>query len=252
MGAATAARFVDEGARVVLADVLDADLAATAAAIEARVPGTTAALHLDVTQEAQWVAAVGVAVERFGGLHILVNNAGTTGRAHGSLIEDYPTDDWAFVLAVNLTGPFLGMRAAIPTIAGTIARQREAGDVDATGSIVNLSSAQAFRPSSGNAAYASSKWGLRGLTKVVALDAAPLVRVNSVHPGPVETPMIADSLARGDAVIEYLKAEMPLGRIGKPADVANMVLFLASDESGFCTGAEFLIEGGRLAGPPRR
>jgi 3alpha(or 20beta)-hydroxysteroid dehydrogenase len=252
MGAAAAARFVEEGARVVLADVLDDDLRTTTDALEATAPGSTARVHLDVTSESDWDVAIKTTVERFGELHVLVNNAGVTGRAHGTSIEDYPTDDWGFVLAVNLTGPFLGMRAAIPVIHDTIERTRASGDEAATGSVVNLSSAQAFRPSPGNAAYASSKWGLRGLTKVAALDAAPLVRVNSVHPGPVETPMIAGSLASGDAMVQYLAAEMPLARIGKPEDVANLVLFLASDESAFCTGAEFLIEGGRLAGPPRR
>jgi 3alpha(or 20beta)-hydroxysteroid dehydrogenase len=171
--------------------------------------------------------------------------------AHGTLIDEYPPDDRAFVLGVNLTGPFLGMRAAVPLIRAAIERRRAAGDATATGSIVNISSAQGIRPSHGNAAYASSKWGLRGLTKVVALDAAPLVRVNSVHPGPVETPMIAASLAADDGIVQYLSREMPLARIGTPDDVANLVLFLASDESGFSTGAEFLVEGGRLAGAPR-
>jgi 3alpha(or 20beta)-hydroxysteroid dehydrogenase len=166
-------------------------------------------------------------------------------------VDEYPTDDWDFVLAVNLTGPFFGMRVAVPLIRDAIERRRAAGHADATGSIVNISSAQGIRPSHGNAAYASSKWGLRGLTKVVALDAAPLVRVNSVHPGPVETPMIAGTLADSNEILQYLTSEMPLARIGQPADIANLALFLASDESGFSTGAEFLVEGGRLAGPPR-
>jgi 3alpha(or 20beta)-hydroxysteroid dehydrogenase len=251
MGAATARRFAAEGAKVVLGDVRADELRATAGAIEADHPGATLALDLDVTSEASWSAAVDATVERFGELHVLVNNAGVTGNAHGTLVEDYPIDDWAFVLAVNLTGPFLGMRAAVPVIREAIVRQRAAGDANATGSIVNISSAQGIRPSHGNVAYASSKWGLRGLTKVVALDAAPHVRVNSVHPGPVETPMIAGSLAENDQILKYLQAEMPLARIGQPEDIANLVLFLASDESGFSTGAEFLVEGGRLAGPPK-
>ena len=251
MDAATARRFVREGARVVLGDVLTDDLATTAAEIEAEAPGSVVTTRLDVTSEGDWAGAVALVRERFGELHVLVNNAGVTGRAHGTLLDEYPVDDWQLVLAVNLTGPFLGMRAALPALRESAARRREAGDATATSSIVNISSAQAFRPSSGNGAYAASKWGLRGLTKVAALDAAPLVRVNSVHPGPVETPMIAASLAAGDQVLKYLSAEMPLARIGKPDDVANLVLFLASDESAFSTGAEFLVEGGRLAGPPR-
>jgi 3alpha(or 20beta)-hydroxysteroid dehydrogenase len=236
----------------VLGDILTDDLTKTAEAIEAESPGSTATLRLDVTSEHDWHDAVEAAVERFGGLHILVNNAGVTGSAHGVLIDEYPVDDWAFVLAVNLTGPFLGMRAAVPAMRTTTEARRAGGDPTATGSIVNISSAQGIRPSHGNSAYASSKWGLRGLTKVAALDVAPLIRVNSVHPGPVETPMIADSLREDDSIAAYLASEMPLARVGKPDDVANLVLFLASDESNFSTGAEFLVEGGRTAGSPRR
>jgi 3alpha(or 20beta)-hydroxysteroid dehydrogenase len=236
---------------VVLGDVRADELRATAAAIEAEHPGSTLAVDLEVTSESSWADAITATTGRFGELHVLVNNAGVTGNAHGTLVDEYPLDDWAFVLAVNLTGPFLGMRAAVPVIRAAIERRRAAGDETATGSIVNISSAQGIRPSHGNAAYASSKWGLRGLTKVVALDAAPLVRVNSVHPGPVETPMIAGTLADNNQILQYLQSEMPLARIGRPEDVANLVLFLASDESGFSTGAEFLVEGGRLAGPPK-
>jgi 3alpha(or 20beta)-hydroxysteroid dehydrogenase len=251
MGAAISRRFAAEGAKVVLGDVRGDDVRSTAARIDDDFPGSAVAVDLDVTSEASWNAALATTIERFGELHVLVNNAGVTGNAHGTLVDDYPLDDWAFVLAVNLTGPFLGMRAAVPHIRASTERRRAGGAANATGSIVNISSAQGIRPSHGNAAYASSKWGLRGLTKVVALDAAPLVRVNSVHPGPVETPMIAGSLADNSQILQYLQAEMPLARIGQPDDVANLVLFLASDESGFSTGAEFLVEGGRLAGPPR-
>jgi 3alpha(or 20beta)-hydroxysteroid dehydrogenase len=251
MGAAISRRFAAEGAKVVLGDVRADDVRATAGAIDDDFPGAAIAVELDVTSEASWNAAVAATIDAFGELHVLVNNAGVTGNAHGSLIDDYPVDDWQFVLGVNLTGPFLGMRAVVPHIRAAIERKRAAGDATATGSIVNISSAQGIRPSHGNAAYASSKWGLRGLTKVVALDAAPLVRVNSVHPGPVETPMIAGTLADNNQILQYLQSEMPLARIGQPDDVANLVLFLASDESGFSTGAEFLVEGGRLAGPPR-
>jgi 3alpha(or 20beta)-hydroxysteroid dehydrogenase len=250
MGAAEAARFVEEGARVVLADILADELAATAEAIERTAPGSVHTVALDVTSEADWRAAVTATLERFGDLHVLVNNAGVTGRSLGVAIDDYPRDDWDWVLAVNLTGPFLGMQTAIPAIRATIERARQT-DPAATGSIVNISSAQALRPSPGNSAYASSKWGLRGLTKVAALDAAPLIRVNSVHPGPVDTPMVRPTIEADHEILRQLLADVPLRRIGDPDDVANLVLFLASDESAFCTGAEFLVEGGRLAGPPR-
>ncbi|HEV8296519.1 MAG TPA: glucose 1-dehydrogenase [Acidimicrobiales bacterium] len=251
MGAAEAARFVEEGARVVLADVLVDELAATAKEIDRAEPGSVLDIALDVTDPVQWQAAIDATLERFGDLHILVNNAGITGRALGSPVDEYPLEDWHAVLAVNLTGPFLGMRVAVPVIRATIERMRATTDPGATGSIVNISSAQGIRPSPGNSAYASSKWGLRGLTKVAALDAAPLIRVNSVHPGPVDTPMIRPSLESDLDILRQLLADVPLKRIGVADDIANLVLFLASDESSFSTGAEFLVEGGRLAGPPR-
>jgi 3alpha(or 20beta)-hydroxysteroid dehydrogenase len=247
MGAAEAERFCEEGASVVLGDVLADELAATTDRLAARFADRVLAVHLDVTRAEDWQAAVDAAVARFGGLHVLVNNAGVIGAAYGTTIHDYPLADFEAVLAVNLVGTFLGMQTALGAIVPTIEAARAAGDERATGSIVNISSAQALRVSSGNAAYAASKWGVRGLTKVAALDAAPLVRVNSVHPGPIDTPMVAGSpegLARA-------AADVPLGRVGDPVDVANLVLFLASDESAYCTGSEFLIEGGRVAGPPR-
>jgi 3alpha(or 20beta)-hydroxysteroid dehydrogenase len=251
MGAAEAARFLEEGARVVLADVLTDELAATAAALERDCSGNVHAIELDVTSEDGWRDAIASTVERFGDLHVLVNNAGVTGRSLGTSIEDYPIEDWDWVLAVNLTGPFLGMRAAVPAIRASIKRLRATEpEPKATGSIVNISSAQGVRPSSGNSAYASSKWGLRGLTKVAALDVAPLIRVNSVHPGPVDTPMVRPTIESDHAIMRQLLADVPLARIGVPDDIANLVLFLASEESSFCTGAEFLVEGGRLAGPP--
>jgi 3alpha(or 20beta)-hydroxysteroid dehydrogenase len=254
MGAAEAALFVDEGASVVLADV-DADgLEATAEKVAAGASAGAADrvhhLTLDVTSPDAWNDAVAAAVDRFGDLHVLVNNAGVTGRSLGTVIDDYPLDDWDFVVAVNLTGPFLGMRAAVPAMRASIERLRER-EPGATASIVNISSAQGFRPSFGNSAYAASKWGLRGLTKVAALDVAPLIRVNSVHPGPIDTPMVRPTIDADVAVMRQLIADVPLARLGSADDVANLVLFLASEESSFCTGAEFLVEGGRLAGPPR-
>ena len=251
MGAAEAARFLEEGARVVLADVLTDELAATTAALERDYPGNVHSITLDVTSDDGWHDAIASTIDRFGDLHVLVNNAGVTGRALGTPIEEYPIEDWDWVLAVNLTGPFLGMRAAVPTIRTSVERLHATGAANATGSIVNISSAQGVRPSSGNSAYASSKWGLRGLTKVAALDVAPLIRVNSVHPGPVDTPMVRPTIDSDHAIMRQLLADVPLARLGVPDDIANLVLFLASEESSFCTGAEFLIEGGRLAGPPK-
>ncbi|MEZ4293167.1 MAG: SDR family oxidoreductase [Myxococcota bacterium] len=244
-GAAEAELFADEGARVVIGDVLETELAATAARIEARHPGRVEALRLDVTSPDDWRAAVAAAEARFGGLHVLVNNAGITNQRFGGLqpIESLPLQAWNALLAVNLTGSFLGIQAAIPLLRRTIERAR-AKDPHATGSIVNISSAQAILPSAGQANYAASKWGQRGLTRVAAAELGPLVRVNSVHPGPIDTAMVQVS---DPSQLDSLVADMPLRRIGTPEEVARLVLFLASDESSFCTGSEFLVEGGRTA-----
>ncbi|MCB0996044.1 MAG: SDR family oxidoreductase [Acidimicrobiales bacterium] len=240
-GAAEARRFVAEGASVVLGDVLDDDCTSVAAELgEAAV-----AVHLDVTSEQDWAAAVGVARERFGALHALVNNAGVIGPPPGTgHIEHLSLDDWQRVLDINLTGNFLGIRAVTDLMRTTVT----ASDTPMTGSIVNISSAQAFLPSIGNSAYGASKWGQRGLTKVAALELAPHIRVNSVHPGPIATPMIQPALDSGFDVLDHIVQMVPLERVGQPDDVANLVLFLVSEESSYCTGSEFLVEGGRTAG----
>lgn len=240
-GAAEARRFVAEGARVVVGDVLDDECAEVAAELG----DDAVAVHLDVTSEHDWAAAVGTAEERFGGLHALVNNAGVIGPPPGTgHIEHLSLDQWQRVLDINLTGNFLGIRAAVGLMRATVS----AASSPITGSIVNISSAQAFLPSVGNSAYGASKWGQRGLTKVAALELAPHIRVNSVHPGPVATPMIQPALDSGFDVLATIVEMVPLGRVGAPEDVANLVLFLASEESSYCTGSEFLIEGGRTAG----
>lgn len=255
-GAAEARLFVHEGGRVVLGDVLGDEVAAVAAEVDAQHPGRAVACHLDVTSPDDWASAVGTAAARFGGLHVLVNNAGITGERFGGLvdIEHMTLDAWDALIRVNLTGTFLGMRAAIPLLRSTIGPQH-ASDPRATGSIVNISSAQAIRPSPRQANYAASKWGVRGLTKVAASELGPLIRVNSVHPGPIDTPMIHDSLAADLDVLAALIADTPLARVGTAEEVAALVLFLASDESSYCTGSEFLVEGGRTAAtvarPPR-
>jgi 3alpha(or 20beta)-hydroxysteroid dehydrogenase len=248
-GAVEAAAFLAEGANVVVGDVLADELAATAARLEADHPGRVLALPLDVTSETAWADAVAATRDLFGALHVLVHNAGIIGGADRHAIVDLPTAEWAQVLAVNLTGVFLGTKAAAPLLLESAA-PLQAADPRASAAIVVVSSAQALRPSGGQVAYASSKWAVRGFTKVAALELAPLVRVNSVHPGPIDTPMIAAALAQGDAVLDRLRADVPLGRVGQPEEVSDLVLFLASDESSYSTGAEFLVEGGRVAGPP--
>jgi len=252
-GAVEAARFLEAGAAgVVLGDVLVDELAGTAAALAAAHPGRVASCRLDVTEAADWDAAVALAAERFGGLHVLVNNAGVASAGQGLVdLEALDPAAWAFVLGVNLTGAFLGIRAAAPLIRATVAPE-VAIDPRRSGSVVNVASAQGFRPSAGNGAYAASKWGLRGLTRVAALELAPVVRVNAVAPGPIATPMIADALDADQAgVLTRLVADLPLGRIGGPEEVADLVLYLASVESSYCTGADFVVDGGRVAGPAR-
>lgn len=246
-GEAEARLFAREGAQVVLGDVLD-DVHAVAESLNATAPGTAVSVHLDVTSPEQWRTTVELARVSFGGLHVLVNNAGITSERFGGLqpIETMSLEAWNALLAVNLTGNFLGMQAAIPLLRAT-ATPLLGANPRASASIVNISSAQAIRPSPRQANYAASKWGQRGLTKVGASELGPVIRVNSVHPGPIDTPMIHDMLVADLDVLVGLQADTPLGRVGTAEEVADLVLFLASEESSYCTGAEFLVEGGRTA-----
>jgi 3alpha(or 20beta)-hydroxysteroid dehydrogenase len=227
LGAAHARRLLDEEARVVIGDVLD-DLG-TAFADEF---GESACyIHLDVTDPASWATAVAYTVGRFGGLDVLINNAGI---ANAAPIVEFPLDVWRKTLDVNLTGTFLGMQAAIPSM---IAR--------GGGVIINVSSVEGLRGSAGLHAYVASKFAVRGLTKSVALDVAEYnIRVNSIHPGFIDTDM-----TKG---LDSTKLQIPMGRSAQPAEVSNLVLFLASDESSYSTGAEFVIDGGLTVGIPHR
>jgi 3alpha(or 20beta)-hydroxysteroid dehydrogenase len=236
MGAAHARLLAAEGASVVLGDVLDAEGAATAAGI-----GASARYHhLDVRNLDDWRGAVEVAEREFGKLDVLVNNAGII--RVGS-IEDQPVEDFAGVLDVNLLGVFLGMKAAIPAL-------RAAGG----GSIINISSTGGLRGSPFMSAYAASKWAVRGMSKVAALEVGhDGIRVNSVHPGFIDTDLTrAPEFAGVDKAA--FTASLPVPRHGVPDDIARMVLFLASDDSAYCTGAEFVVDGGQTCGtsPPGR
>ncbi len=227
MGASHARLLVGEGARVVLGDVLDEE----GEAVAAELGDAARFIHLDVTQPADWAAAVALALGEFGLINVLVNNAGIVYRRK---LRNLERERWQRVLDVNLTGTMLGMQAVIdPMIA--------AGG----GSIINMSSIQAMRGTPGNHGYVASKWAIRGLTKSAAIELAPNnIRVNSLHPGMIRTPMTAhmpDDLVAA-----------PLGRIGEPVEVSTFVLFLASDESSFATGAEFVMDGGLIADVPRR
>jgi 3alpha(or 20beta)-hydroxysteroid dehydrogenase len=176
-------------------------------------------VELDVRDDVQWRAVIELVEKRFGGLHALVHNAGITGARWGSplRIENTPDEAWDTIMGVNLRGAFLGTRAAIPLMCETARRTRVAQPT-ATGAIVNISSAQAIRPSGGQGPYAASKWGLRGFTKVAAMELAPMIRVNSV-PGPIDTPMIQPASGQRDAARRPAR-EIPMQRVGTPDEVA--------------------------------
>lgn len=223
IGAAVAARLHGEGAQLVITDVLDEEGMATAE----RLGSGAVYVHLDVTSPQEWETAVKASIEAFGGLNVLVNNAGIVNFAS---IEDYSLDQWNAVIAVNLTGTFNGIKAAIPAL-----RQSRGG------SIINISSIAGLRGYEQIPGYTASKFGVRGLTKSVALDLGRYgIRANSVHPGVISTPMTAG--------LETDMSRVAMGRMGHPGEVANLVLYLASDESSFVTGAEFVIDGGDTAG----
>ena len=227
MGAADARLLVTEGAAVVIGDIRDDE----GKALADELGDAARYVHLDVTEPEQWQAAVALAVGELGKLDVLVNNAGIV---NGSSLEKFDLARWRRIIDVNLTGTFLGMQVAVePMIA--------AGG----GSIINVSSIEGLRGSPWAHGYVASKWGVRGLAKSAALELAPHnIRVNSIHPGLVRTPM-TENLPEDLVTI-------PLGRPAEPVEVATFVLFLASDESSYATGAEFVMDGGLVADVPRK
>jgi 3alpha(or 20beta)-hydroxysteroid dehydrogenase len=225
-GAEEAALLARHGAKVVLTDILDADGEKLAQSLDGDYR------HLDVSDESGWTAIVDAVAAKYGRLDILVNNAAIS---HFARIEDTSTADFQRVISVNLLGVFLGMRAVVPIMKRT------------GGSIINISSIGALAGRSNIAAYCSSKWGVRGLTKTAALEFGPYgIRANSIVPGLIDTVMTRE--AYGEAMIASRGAQIPVGRAGTPTDIANLVLFLASDQSSFCSGAEFVADGGETAG----
>ncbi len=227
MGAADARMLVAEGAKVVIADILDEP----GQALAAELGDAARYVHLDVSDEEQWQAAVDAAVTAFGKVNVLVNNAGIVQVAP---LKSLDVEKWNRVLAVNLTGAMLGIKAVLGPM-------KEAGG----GSIINVSSIEGMRGASWVHSYVASKWGLRGLTKSAALElASDNIRVNSLHPGFIRTPMT-----------KHFPDDMvgtPLGRPGKPEEVATFVVFLASDESSFSTGSEFVVDGGLITDVPHK
>ncbi|MDE1992100.1 MAG: SDR family oxidoreductase [Rhizobiaceae bacterium] len=226
MGAEEARLFAAEGAKVVLGDVLHEEGSKLAQEIGGLY------VPLDVSREADWNEAVATIEREFDGLHVLVNNAAILKRAR---IEDTSLDLFEQVIAVNQTGVFLGMKAAVRLM-------KNSG-----GSIVNISSTAGIRGPANNIAYVASKFAVRGMTKVAANEfAAYGIRVNSVHPGLIETPMLDDFYDQ--AAIDAFAARQLINRLGTGREVAEMVLFLASDASSYSTGAEFICDGGVTTG----
>lgn len=228
-GAAEARLFAAEGAKVYVTDVLDAEGEATAADI-----GEHAVYHrLDVTDEEAWLMLRDEVLDREGRIDVLVNNAGIFRVMPTALTSE---SEYRQIIDINQVGTFLGMKTMIPPM------------VDAqSGSIVNISSVAGLQGAAGTLAYAASKWAVRGMTKVVAKEVAPFgVRVNSVHPGIIDTPMMAEASPEG-SLLDRVVRGIPMGHVAQAEDVATLVLFLASDESRYSTGAEFVVDGGMTA-----
>lgn len=225
MGEGEVRRLVAEGAKVMIGDVLDTE----GEALAAELGDAAAFVHLDVSDSASWAAAVKATHETFGPVTLLVNNAGIITQAPVDATDEA---DIRRIYDVNLIGPFLGIQAVVPDM-------KTAGK----GVIVNVASASGMVPMPMIAAYASSKWGVRGLTKCAAMELGPYgIRVNAVHPGAIRTPMTAG--APEEAFEIYA-----VPRIGEPADIGAAVAYLASDEASFVTGIDLVVDGGMVMGP---
>lgn len=228
-GAAAARRYVAEGARVAVADVQDE----AGKALVAELGASARYFCLDVTDEEAWSAAVDGVRDAFGGLDVLVNNAGVL--QFGG-VSDTSLADYERVVRVNQVGTFLGMRAVADTMTAAGA-----------GSIVNVSSIEGLRAAPYVLAYTASKFAIRGMTKCAALELGEKgVRVNSVHPGMIDTRMVRDA-AGPDADLSPVAQKIALRRLGQPEDIADLMVFLGSAESSYCTGAEFVADGGATA-----
>ena len=247
IGAATLRHMAREGASVVIADIHDEPGEAVARDIILD-GGNAFYVHLDVSQEQDWVAAIEAAVQRYGGLDVLVNNAGIY-LAKGC--EEASFSDWQKICSVNLTGVFLGTKLALPAL-------RERARLSSQGSaIVNMSSTVGLKGSMVDPLYSMTKGGITTFTKSTAIEFGNKgyrIRVNSVHPGAVETEMAAQHRKADvndpravEAARQAIAASLPIKRVAMPADIASAVVFLASDESGFMTGSSLVIDGGAMA-----
>jgi NAD(P)-dependent dehydrogenase (short-subunit alcohol dehydrogenase family) len=233
LGAESCRRLAREGAKVVLTD-----LAADAGrAVADEIGGAALFLPQDVTDEARWGEVVQATLDRFGRLDVLVNSAGV---GRGQPILEATFEAWREIVGINLDGTFLGVKAAAPVMAAA-----------GKGSIINLSSILGKVGQPGAAAYCASKGGVALMTKAVALELAPMgVRVNSVHPGYIETPMVTGFLRESEnenELRDMIISRHALGRLGVPREIADAIVFLASDESSFMTGSELVVDGGYTA-----
>jgi 3alpha(or 20beta)-hydroxysteroid dehydrogenase len=231
MGEATVRLFIQHGAKVVIGDVLDAPGNALAEEL-----GSAAAfVHMDVSKPTDWQKAVARA-QQFGPLNVLVNNAAIV---HMASIADTSAADFMRVVTVNQLGTFLGIQAAIAPMKAAKG-----------GSIINVSSIDGLQSKNGLMAYSSTKWAVRGMTKCAAIELGQYgIRVNSVHPGGIFTDMGGKSDANSDpSSMDQYYARLPIPRVGLPHEVANVTLFLATDEGSYCTGSEFIADGGWHAG----
>lgn len=231
LGAETARLFAEEGARVAVTDINEDG----GRAVVEEIGDAAIFIAHDVTDEAQWIAAVKRTVDTFGGLHILVNSAGV---GLTKTVEDISLEEWHRVHAIDVDSVFLGCKHAIPKMA-------ESGG----GAIVNISSVAGIIAGHNMAAYNSAKAAVRHLSKSVALHCARKgynIRSNSIHPAFIDTPILDKHKERfgADEALAKLGRQIPIGRVGTPREVANAILFLASDESSFITGAELVIDGG--------
>jgi 3alpha(or 20beta)-hydroxysteroid dehydrogenase len=237
IGAATARLLAAEGAYVAVADRREDEAGAVVAELNRARPGSALFVSLDVTSETDWQAAIEQTEAAFGSISVLVNNAGIIRVAP---LEQMTLENFRKVIDTNLVGTFLGLKYGAESL-------KRAGG----GSIVNFSSVQGMEGRQGFTAYSASKFGIRGLTKSAAIELGPHnIRVNAVVPGPTKTKMI-ERPGWADEDYDRMYGKYPLARMADAEEIARMVLFLASDQSSFCTGGDYVVDGGTLAGKPR-